>query len=85
MWGATSINSGSRSKKPFTQSVAFYVIIGVAAFILIGSLTFLYFRSKRAKANAAGFVMLKDGAAVPLVDSSSTHIGQLRCIVKVII
>ncbi|KAJ3304864.1 hypothetical protein HDV03_002246 [Kappamyces sp. JEL0829] len=85
MWGATSVGSTSAPPKPFVQTTAFIVIVATAGVILLGVISWVYVRRRRMMAANAGFVSLKDGSSVPLVDSSfssSSPSGQLRCIVK---
>ncbi|KAJ3352646.1 Protein Xrp2 [Kappamyces sp. JEL0680] len=82
---ATSVGSTSAPPKPFVQTTAFVVIVATAGVILLGVISWVYVRRRRMMAANAGFVSLKDGSSVPLVDSSfssSSPSGQLRCIVK---
>ena len=84
MWGVGPVSSSSAPSKPFTQTIAFYIIIGAAALVVLGAAACICIRRRRARVAATGFVLLKDGASVPLVESGfSGQSGKLRCIVKV--
>ena len=61
------------------------VICATAGVVLLAVIGFVVVRRRRLHQASAGFVSLKDGSEVPLVDSTGdlSSGGHLKCIVKV--